>query len=374
MSAVVAQGAGGGLPDPVAWGFDLVDGWTADLGQSVFSEWVSFVARWAMSSAISMSDFVWLMATDGSDLDVGAQAGTYGVSQSIAVAFLVGVLWWSLGAAALKGDPGSVGRRLFVDAPKVVLGSTAMLAVLATVAEAFNELEGWVIAEIGVPGGPFEAFGPSVFDQVSEASLAASVAVPLIAFFMVLVSLGLVLFLLVRSAAISLLVVFVPLAMLAQVTPYASMARLIMEKLLALFVSKTVILISLAVAGGLIGNIPDQGQVYFTSPAAAAPGEPLVDVDDVAMDEARQAADDGLFRIVGTMLAGLGVMIVAAFSPVVVFGLIPGAYHDSAPYSGSDVGGLYGGVGPGGGGFTSARRAAGRSGRALRAVTRRRGR
>jgi hypothetical protein len=233
-----------------------------------------------------------------------------------------------------------------------------MLAILVTVAAAFTELEGWVITEVGSPAGPFEAFDQSVFDQASGAGLAASLAVPLLAFFMVLVALGLALFLMIRTAAINLLVVFVPLAMLAQVTPYASMARLILEKLLALFLSKTVILLSLAVAGGLIGNIPDSGDVFFASPVPAAPGEPVVEVDEAAAEAARQAADDSLVRIVGTMLAGLGVMVVAAFSPVLVFQLIPSAYHDTAPYSGSDVGSLYGGAGPGGGGFTSANRAA----------------
>jgi hypothetical protein len=177
------------------------------------------------------------------------------LAQSIAVAFLVAVLWWSIGAAALKGDAGLVGRRLFLDAPKVVLGSTAMLAILVTVAAAFTELEGWVITEVGSPAGPFEAFDQSVFDQASGAGLAASLAVPLLAFFMVLVALGLALFLMIRTAAINLLVVFVPLAMLAQVTPYASMARLILEKLLALFLSKTVILLSLRPQEVLVGGV-----------------------------------------------------------------------------------------------------------------------
>ena len=93
----------------------------------------------------------------------------------------------------------------------------------------------------------------------------------------------------------------------------------------------------------------------------------MVDVDEVAVEAARQDDEANAARIVGSMLAGLGVMLVAAFSPVLLFQLIPSAYHDTAPYSGSDVGGLYGGAGPGGGAFTSARRAAGRS----RQITRR---
>jgi hypothetical protein len=185
---------------------------------------------------------------------VAAQAGTYALSQSIAVAFFGGVLWWAIGSAALKDDAGLIGKRLSIDAPKVVLGSTAMLAVMTAVAAAFGELEEWVVVSVGSPAGPFEAFNLASFEEGSEVGLVASLAVPLIAFFMVLVSLALALFLLIRSAAISLLVVFVPLAMLFQVTPSASMSRLIMEQLLALFVSKTVILICLAVAGGLIGN------------------------------------------------------------------------------------------------------------------------
>jgi hypothetical protein len=57
------------------------------------------------------------------------------------------------------------------------------------------------------------------------------------------------------------------------------------------------------------------------------------------------------------MLAGLGVLVVAAFSPTLLFQLIPSAYHDTAPYSGSDVGAVFGGEY----GFGRARRATSRA-------------
>jgi hypothetical protein len=274
---------------------------------------------------------------------LSAQAGNYAMVQSIAVAFFVGVLWWSIGAAAVKGEVGLVGRRLFLDAPKVVVGSTAMLAILTTATAAMAELEGWVIAEVGTEEGPFAAMEVESLGQLSDVSLVAALPAAVIAVAMVVVSLGLALFLLVRFAAINLLVVFVPLSMLAMVTPYSSMARLMLEKLLALLLSKTVILIALAVAGGLIGDLSGVGEVYFTSPAPAAPGEELVEIDEVAMEEARQADVVDGFALLGTMLGGLGILLVAAFSPAVVFQLIPSAYHDSSPYSGSDVSGVFGG-------------------------------
>jgi hypothetical protein len=285
---------------------------------------------------------VWDLASRSSTIDLGAQGETYALTQSIVVAFFVGVLWWSIGAAAVKGDVGLVGRRLFLDAPKVVVGSTAMLAILTGVTAALAEVEAWVVAEIGSGDGPFAAVDIAALDELSEVSLVAALPAMIVALAMVLVSLGLALFLVVRLAAINVLVVFVPLAMLAQLTSYSSMARLVMEKLLALLLCKTVILVSLAVAGGLIGNVPDQGDISFASPPPAAPGEELVEIDEVAMEEARRSNGDGL-HLLGTMLAGLGVLIVAAFSPSVVFHLIPSAYHDSSPYSGSDVSGVFGG-------------------------------
>lgn len=355
------------LPDPVGWGFDQVQGWANDIGDSLFARFASFLGDWALRSAAFSANLVWSLASQATAIDLESQRSTHGMVQSLSIAFFVAVLWWAIGAAAVKGDPGLVARRLFLDAPKVVLGSTALFTVFVTVSGAFGEIEQWVVVSTGSPLGPFDAFQVDALGQPSEVSLLASFLVFVISFFMILVSLALALFLMVRFAAINLLVVFIPLAMVGLMTPYASMARLILEKLAALYLSKIVILISLAVAAGLIGNIPDGGPLYFTSAAPAAPGEPVVDVDEVAVEAARQDDEANAARIVGSMLAGLGVMLVAAFSPVLLFQLIPSAYHDTAPYSGSDVGGLYGGAGPGGGAFTSARRAAGRS----RQITRR---
>ncbi len=357
-----------GIPNPIGWGWDRLNGWAADIGESLFTDMMTAFARWMLEGAIEASNIVWGLATQGTDLNIMDQADTYATTQSIAAVFFVGVLWWAIGAAALKGDPGLIARRLLLDAPKVVLGSTAMLAVLNVVNEAFEEIELLVIDRIGAGEGPFAGFDVAALDQGSELSLVASVLVPFIAFFMILVSLALSLFLMIRFAAVNLLVVFVPLAMVAQMTPYSSMARLILEKLVALFISKTVILIALGVSATLIGNIPEDGNVYFTSPAPAAPSEPLEEVDEEALEAERLAADGNAWRIIGTQLGGLGVMLVAAFSPMVVFNLIPSAYHDTSPYSGGDVGGLYGSTGPGSGGFSSARRAGGRPAQTLRRV------
>ncbi len=359
------------LPDPIDWGWDQLNGWAGDLGDSLFTQMTSSLASWALQSAAQASNLVWSFATRATTVDLQSQAGTYRMVQSLAVAFFVAVLWWAIGAAAVKGDPGLVARRLFLDAPKVVLGATAMFAIFATVSGAFNEIEQWVMAQTGSPAGPFDAIQVEAVGQASEVSLLASFLVFVISFFMILVALALVLFLMIRFAAINLLVVFIPLAMVGLMTSYASMARLIMEKLAALYLSKTVILISLSVAGNLIGDIPAGGDLYFASPAAAAPGEPLEQLDPAAMEEARRQNDADAARIVGTMLGGLGVMLVTAFSPLLLFQLIPSAYHDTAPYSGSDVGGLYAGAGPGGGGFSSARRAAARPRQTYRRLRRR---
>ena len=362
------------VPDPLGWGFDQVTGWAADLGDSMFSRMTTFLAEWVLNGAILVSDMVWSLATQATPLDLEAQRGTYGMVQSLAVAFFVAVLWWAIGAAAVKGDPGLVARRLFLDAPKVVLGSTSMFAIVVAVSGVFAEIEQWVLGQTGSTAGPFAGFRIEGLGEASEVSLLASFVIFVVSFFMILVSLGLALFLMIRFAAINLLVVFIPLTMVGLMTSYASMARLILEKLAALYLAKTVILISLAVAGGLVGDVPagEDLSLSFNSPVPAAPGEPLVAVDPVAMEQARQANATDAARIVGSMLAGLGVMVVAAFSPILLFQLIPSAYHDSAPYSGSDVGGLFGGAGPGGGGFSSARSAAGSPGRAYRRIRRRR--
>ncbi len=358
MSALLVVPVAVSLPDPLDWGFDQAEGWVSDLGDSLFARFASFLGDWALRSAAFMANLVWSLASQATVVDLEAQRSTYGMVQSLAIAFFVAVLWWAIGSAAVKGDAGLVARRLFLDAPKVVLGSTAMFAIFVAVSGAFTEIEGWVVTRTGSEMGPFDAFQIDALGEPSEVSLLASFLVFVISFLMILVSLALSLFLMIRFAAINLLVVFIPLAMVGLMTPYASMARLILEKLAALYLSKTVILIALSVAGGLIGNLPDGGDLYFASPFPAAPGDPLVEVDEVAMEAARQADHANAVRIVGSMLAGLGVMVVAAFSPMLLFQLIPSAYHDTAPYSGSDVAGLYGRAGPGGGAFTSARRAA----------------
>lgn len=372
MSGVQPWSLIAALPDPVEWGFDQVTGWASDIGDSMFAEFTTFIANWVLNGAVLIADMVWGLATQATPLDLESQRANYAMVQALALAFFVAVLWWAIGAAAVKGDPGLVARRLFLDAPKVVLGSTAMFAILVAVSGAFAEIEQWVIGQTGSPQGPFEAFKVDALGQASEVSVLTSFLVFVVAFFMILVSLALMLFLMVRFAAINLLVVFIPLTMVGLMTSYASMARLIMEKLAALYLSKTIILISLSVAGGMVGDVPAGGALYFASPVPAAPGEPLADLDPAAMEQARQRDDANTVRIVGTMVGGLGVMLVAAFSPMLLFQLIPSAYHDTAPYSGSDVGSLYGGAGPGGGGFSAARRAAGQPRQAVRRVGRRR--
>jgi hypothetical protein len=351
-------GAKAGFPDPRAWGWSPA-GWGQDLVESALADLMVQWTRWSLSSAIGMADYVWRAASRGAVIDLETQADTYALTQALAAGFLVGVLWWSIGAAALKGDVGAVGRRLFIDAPKVVVGSTAMLAVLAAAAAATGELEGWVVGSIGSPAGPFAALEVAALDDTSEVSLVAMLPVLVISAAIVVVSVGLALFLVIRFAAVNLLVVFVPLALLGQVTPYSSMARLLLEKLLALLLSKTVILISLSVAGTLIGD-PGSGtdQVFFSEPAPAAPGEEVAAVDIEAAERARLADSVDGFGLLGSMLAGLGVLVVAGFSPVMLFQLIPSAYHDTAPYSGSDVGPVFGG---GDYGFGPARRTAARA-------------
>jgi hypothetical protein len=350
-------GAAAGFPDPRAWGWDP-GGWGQDLVESALADLLVEWTRWSLSSAVGTADYVWQLASRASVIDLETQAPSYAISQGIAVAFLVGVLWWSIGAAALKGDVGAVGRRLFIDAPKVVLGSTAMLAVLAAAVAAVGEVEAWVVSSIGSPAGPFAALEIAALEETSEVSLVAMLPVQMLCLAIVVVSMGLALFLIIRAAAVNLLVVFIPLALVGQVTPYSSMARLVLEKLLALLLSKTVILIALAVAGTLIGD-PAEGadQVYFSAPAPAAPGEEVVvAVDASEAERARLAGSVDGVGLLGSMLAGLGVLVVAAFSPGLLFQLIPSAYHDTAPYSGSDVGSVFGGDY----GFGAARRTAGR--------------
>lgn len=77
-SSVVAA-----LPDPVGSGFDQVQGWAHDLGDSLFARFASFLGDWALRSAAFSANLVWSHASQATAIDLESQRSTYGMVQSL---------------------------------------------------------------------------------------------------------------------------------------------------------------------------------------------------------------------------------------------------------------------------------------------------
>jgi hypothetical protein len=176
-----------------------------------------------------------------------------------------------------------------VNLPVATLGTTAAI----TVTQLLLGVTDWASAELAatIPGDT-----RSALLQVSHALAAAPVPDPaghvgvgafgvaLLGLFMAIVALVVWLELVVREAAIYLTVVFLPLGFATYVWPaLSSWLRRLLEVIVALILSKLVIVAALALAGGAL------------------------------------TTQEGF----GTLVAGAGMLLLAAFAPFALFKLVP---------------------------------------------------
>ena len=296
------------LTDPAGSAQAAVAGAVTDLlGELVY---------WVLTGAINVADMVYRQLNTEYAIDVGDVADVYDATLLAAGVLVVGAIWLAIGMAVLHANPGMALRRLLVDAPKFVLVGAVTLTITGTVIGAVEELNGFLIAEVtlGRPDALFEGLRP-LADQARDGGLVASVLVPFVSLLIIAVSLYLYVFLMIRKAAVLMLVAVAPLVAVTLVTPYAPAYRKLVETLFALLVAKTAMILMLLVGSAVLVSAPDG--------AVAAP-PPVPSGFAATAGAADPAAGAGVEQgVVGTLMAGFVVLVLTAFSPWLVFHLMP---------------------------------------------------
>ena len=320
-----------GFPNPVGWGWDKLHGWVADQALEPIRAVLGAIAIWTLSAAIWMSGAVYNQIVTATEVDLyGVAADSYQWAWGLATVLVVGAVWLSIGAAVINNNPGLAARRFLLDAPKFVLICATLFALTSASISAVEEINASLAANGGGQDAEeiFEAFR-SMGDLAAENGAMSSFLVPFISIYMILISMFLYTFLMLRTAAIYLLIAIAPLAAISVVTPYQQTFRKLMETLFALLISKTVILITLTVGAAALANLMEPLDDAALAALAPAPSEPAaLDIDAGAAEEgvvdpevAAEAA--AMSKVLGTMLIGVVLMTLAAFSPWLVFQLIP---------------------------------------------------
>lgn len=318
-----------GFPDPVSWGWDKLGGWVSDQAAEGIQAVLAGISVWILDGAIQFSGAVYKQIVTASEVDLyGVAADGYQWAWGLATVLVVGAIWLSIGAAVINNNPGLAARRFLLDAPKFVLICATLFALTSASVSAVEEINTSLAASGGGQDAEtiFESFR-ALGDRSAESGALASVLVPSVSLYMILVSMFLYIFLMLRTAAIYLLVVIAPLAAISVVTPYQQAFRKLLETLFALLISKTVILITLAVAGAALINLTeplDDAALAALSPPADVPAELQAGADnDEAVDAETAAEAAAAAKVLGTMTIGTVLMTLAAFSPWLVFQLIP---------------------------------------------------
>ncbi len=318
-----------GFPNPVGWGWDKLEGWvseqTADGIQAVFSG----ITIWFLSAAIWISGAVYGQIVTATEVDLyGVAADGYQWAWGLATVLVVGAIWLSIGAAVINNNPGLAARRFLLDAPKFVLICATLFALTSASIGAVEEINASLAANGGGQDAEniFESFR-SIGDLAAENGAMTSMLVPAISLYIVLISFFLYTFLMLRTAAIYLLIVIAPLAAISVVTPYQQTFRKLMETLFGLLISKTVILITLTVGAAALANLTEPLDDAALAALSPAPAEPAaLDIDaggEGGVDPEVAAEAAAVSKVIGTMLIGAVLLTLAAFSPWLVFQLIP---------------------------------------------------
>lgn len=301
-----------------------------DLGEQVL-EWLAVALMWiatnTLAGAILVGDFVWINMVAATDFDyLGLLGGQYEAMAAIAAGFLLLATFAGLMAASSGGKPAEGLRRLLIDGPVAVVVMVTGLELGVVVLAGIGGLEQMVLTASGAGSGPFSAMEP-LTEVDGEAGLVVAVPMIILAVLIMLISVLLGLFLMIRAALLALGLLYVPFMAGLLPSTYKSMLRLHVERLMQLGLSKFVILVAMGVGSVLMSQVTDVSDVNFVSPTPAEPN---------SSEGVEEAA---LGTILGIMFVGLGIVVAAAASPWFILSLLPGAHHDGSPLSGSDGGG-----------------------------------
>ena len=257
--------------------------WAAGSAVDAVTSWVADTARWIVGKVISFID-----TSTSPTLDAGWFSERYRFMIGLAALVLVPMLLMATIRAVITQDVSQLARSFFIHLPVAVLATFAAVAVTKMLLTITDSLSA-AVAD-GVAGDVSEIFqsvGTTLGASASGVGAGApSFAIFFVALLLIVGSFLVWLELLVRSAAVTVSIFFLPVILAGLVWPAtAHWTRRMIETLVALIVSKFVIV----------------GVISLATAALADPGA-------------------GGF---GTVMGGTALMIMAAFSPMVLLKLMP---------------------------------------------------
>jgi hypothetical protein len=259
-----AVGAGG-----AAFGGVVSSGAEAALRAIV--EWVVGGAAWLLAELIGLLD-----ATTRPDVTQGWFAVAYTDMATIAVLLMLPLLLLSIIQALVRQSFAHLSKAAFVYVPVAAVGMFAAVAVVDQLVTVTDALTGWISRSTGANLTAFaENVGTAlVATGMATGDPAAGVALP---GFAALLGAGVIGFasfviwvlLVLRQAAIYVAVLFLPLAFAALVWPStAHWLRRLLEGLVAIIMSKFVIVAVMALASGALNAIAEEGFAVLVSGGA----------------------------------------------------------------------------------------------------------
>lgn len=288
---------------------------------------VMWLATTVLSGAIMIGDFVWVQMVIATDIDyLSALGAEYKAMTAIAAGLLLMAAIAGITAAGVSGKPGDGLRRLLVDGPIGIVVMATGLELAVIMLSAMAGLEQLVLSVGGDGVGPFSAM-ESLTEIEGDAGLVAAVPMLALSVAIVLLSILLGLFLMIRAGLLAIALIYIPFMAALMPSSYKTMLRLHVERLVQVALSKFVILVAMTAGAALMTQVMDVSDVYFVSPTPAEPNS----------GETGDGAAIG--TILGTMFTGLGILVAASASPWFVLSQLPQAHHDNSPLSGGDGGG-----------------------------------
>jgi DNA processing protein len=339
-SAVGAVGGGGGIGNPLGDACDAVGdvaldaagdalkGAAGSIGDSVFKQitaWVAEGAAWLLGEVSALSE-----KTTTPDLLSKGFVSQYRQMAEIAVALATLMLFFAVIEGAARGDTGMLGRVFVVNVPLAAIATTSAFAVVqlmlgatdglchAVEASAKGDVTEFFDSAIqGLAGAGAEA-GAAGNSASSGAGMGAAlevggaVAVPLFVGFIAAVVAAFAAFfvwieLLMRDAAVYVVALFLPMSIAAAVWPrWSSALRRTAELLCVVVFSKFVIVAIIALAASVLANT--EGKIEHVLAAGAllllACFSPLVLFRLVPFAEGAVAAANGRQSAAGGALRG----------------------------------------------------------------------
>lgn len=275
VAKTVAGAAGGVVTAPARW--------AANSAVDAITSWVADTAQWIVGKVIGFID-----SSTSPTLDAGWFAERYRFMVGLGALVLLPMLLMATIRAVVTQDISQLVRSFFVHLPIAILGTFAAVVVTQTLLTITDSLSA-AVAD-GIAGDVSEIFGSFGTTLSGAAGVGVSqfpsFAIFFVALLLILGSFVVWLELLVRSAAVTISIFFLPMILAGLVWPAtAHWTKRMIETLVALILSKFVIVavISLATAA-----LSDPGGGGF-----------------------------------GTVMGGTALMMMAAFSPMALLKLLP---------------------------------------------------